>query len=467
MGLNATLSAEQPPKVTFCGAAQAVSGSMHLLEWGEYRFLLDCGLARGPREDSRRRNWSFCFDPSTIAAVFLSHAHVDHCGNLPNLVRQGFTGPIFCTPATRDLIEVMLVDSARIHENENATPADARNPRSGQFLFDYEDVDRVIEMCVGVNYLKPVDIKPDVAVRFIDSGHILGSAMIEFRGRINSRVYSIVFTGDLGRRGVPYVAEPSQVPAADLIICESTYGGKTHDSLGAMSARMSAIVTSTLERGGKVLIPAFSLGRTHLVLYYLRLWMAKGLLPRLPIYVDSPLAQKIDKVFHKYKDSLLPEFDEIPCEWLESEEDAQRRSTQREQCIIVASGGMCEGGRIVQHLKHHIDDPRSTIVLVSYQAPDSLGAQLLSPIPTVKFHGKTWNKWIEVAEVKGFSGHADKDDFEWLLRGAAGGTGQVRLVHGEPRSLLALEHQLRQMGFADVRAPNPMESVTLKSMALF
>lgn len=461
MSFNAGINSKKPPKVTFCGAAQAVSGSMHFLEFGEYRFLLDCGLVRGRREDSRRRNWNFGFDPSTIDAVFLSHAHVDHCGNLPNLVRQGFRGPIYCTPATRDLIEVMLEDSARIHEIENAVLADARDPRSGQFLFDYEDVERVMELCVGIQYGESTDINPEVQIRFINAGHILGSAMVEFKGRMDSRDYSIVFTGDLGRRGVPYVAEPSQVPAADLIICESTYGGKTHDSLGAMSAKMSTIVASTLERGGKVLIPAFSLGRTHLVLYYLRLWMAKGLLPRIPIYVDSPLAQKIDQVFQKYHDHLLPEMEEIPCEWLESEDDAWQRSTQRDQCIIIASGGMCEGGRIVQHLKYHIDDPRSTIVLVSYQAPDSIGAQLLSPVPTIRFHGKTCNKWIDVAEVKGFSGHADKDDFEWLLQGAVAGTRQVRLVHGEPDSLFALEKQLRQMGFADVRAPNPMDTVAL------
>lgn len=463
MSLNAVIHSKKPPKVTFCGAAQAVSGSMHFLEFGEYRFLLDCGLVRGRREESRRRNWDFSFDPSTIDAVFLSHAHVDHCGNLPNLVRQGFSGPIYCTPATRDLIEVMLEDSARIHENENAVLADARDPRSGQFLFDYEDVERVMELCVAINYREPTDVNSDVQIRFINAGHILGSAMVEFKGRMDSRDYSIVFTGDLGRRGVPYVAEPSQVPAADLIICESTYGGKTHDSLEAMSAKMSTIVTSTLERGGKVLIPAFSLGRTHLVLYYLRLWMAKGLLPRIPIYVDSPLAQKINQVFQKHHDHLLPEMEEIPCEWLESEDDAWLKSTQRDQCIIVASGGMCEGGRIVQHLKYHIDDPRSTVVLVSYQAPDSIGAQLLSPVPTIRFHGKTWNKWIDVAEVKGFSGHADKDDFEGLLQGAVSGTRHVRLVHGEPWSLFALEKQLRQMGFADVRAPNPMETIVLSN----
>jgi metallo-beta-lactamase family protein len=468
MNLNASVPPGKPPKVTFYGAAQAVSGSMHLLECGKYRFLFDCGLFRGPRQESRRRNAKFSFDPSTIDAVFLSHAHVDHCGNLPNLVRQGFTGPIYCTHATLDLIEVMLEDSARIHESENAMMANFRSPRMVQNeLFDYEDVDRAIEACVAVNYLERVNVTPDAQIRFINAGHILGSAMIEFTARIDGQEYSIVFTGDLGRRGVPYVAEPSAVPAADLIICESTYGGKTHDSLEVMTAKMSTIVARTFERGGKVLIPAFSLGRTHLVLYYLRLWMAKRLLPRMPIYVDSPLAQRIDTVFQKHKDSLSPDIEAIPCEWLESEEDTLHTSTQPEPCIIVASGGMCEGGKIVPHLKHHIDDPRSTIVLVSYQAPDSMGAQLLSPVPTVRFHGKTWNKWIEVAEVKGFSGHADQNDFEWLLGGAVSGTSHVRLVHGEPQQLLALEKQLTEMGFADVRAPKRMESVALRSIALF
>jgi metallo-beta-lactamase family protein len=249
------------------------------------------------------------------------------------------------------------------------------------------------------------------------------------------------------------VAEPSPIPSADLIICESTYGGKTHDALDVMSAKMSSLVTQTAERGGKVLIPAFSLGRTHLVLHYLRLWMAAGLMPRLPIYVDSPLAKKIDVVFQKHRSFLSAEVDEVSCEWLESDDEAWLKSTQREPCIIVASGGMCEGGRIVQHLEYHIDDPRSMIVLVSYQAPNSLGAQLLSPVPTVRFQGRNWNKWIEVAEVKGFSGHADKVDFDWLLRDAVEGTGRVRLVHGEPEQMLALENQLLEMGFADVKAP--------------
>ena len=451
----------KPPTVTFYGAAQAVSGSVHLIECGSYRFLLDCGLFRGPRDVAKSRNSFFAFDPTTIDAVFLSHAHVDHCGNLPNLVRQGFSGPIYCTNPTLDLITVMLEDSARIHEQELAMAYSRGGAGNQSSLFGYEDVDNTLELCVGVDYLQNIEVNPDVKIRFIDSGHILGSAMIVIQLTQDEKDYSITFTGDLGRSGVPFVAEPSPVPAADLIICESTYGGKTHDSLEAMSAKMAGLVTKTYERGGKVLIPAFSLGRTHLVLYYLRLWMSRGLMPQMPIYVDSPLSQKFDAVFQKHQDCLAPEVDTPPCNWLESEEEAWSRSTQQEPCIIVASGGMCEGGRIVPHLKNHLDDPRCTIVLVSYQAPDSMGAKLLSQVPTVRLHGRIWNKWIEVAEVKGFSGHADKDDFEWLLRDAVESTGKVRLVHGEPPQMLALASQLRDMGFKDVEAPKRKQSVTL------
>ncbi len=462
MNLHPTPLAGKPPTVTFHGATRSVSGSIHLLEAGPYRFLLDCGLYRGPREEARLRNTYFDFDPSTIDAIFLSHAHVDHCGNIPNLVRQGFTGPIYCTHATRDLIAVMLTDSARIQSNAVSSVSMGRNMRERHdSLYTYEDVEKTIDACIGVDYLMPISVNPDVQIRFIDSGHILGSAMIAVKIANGDQEYSITFTGDLGRRGVPYVAEPSPVPSADLIICESTYGGKTHDALEVMSAKMSRHVTQTAERGGKILIPAFSLGRTHLVLHYLRLWMVEGLVPHLPIYVDSPLAQKIDVVYQKYRTLLSPSVEEISCEWLESDDDTWLRSTQSEPCIIVASGGMCEGGRIVQHLQYHIDDPRSTIVLVSYQAPNSLGAQLLSPVPTVRFQGRNWNKWIEVAEVKGFSGHADKEDFDWLLRDAVQGTGKVRLVHGEPDQMLALENQLLEMGFADVVAPKRKGMVRL------
>ncbi len=451
------------PRVTFLGAARSVTGSMHLLEVGPHRILLDCGLHRGPREEARARNRNFPFDPATIDAVILSHAHIDHCGNLPNLVRQGFTGPIWCTPATRDLISLMLHDTARIQEEDAQVASVVGGRRGGDRrpLYTRGDASATVERCVALEYDTPGAVNPDVQVRFLDAGHILGSAIVALRLQHSGREYRLTFSGDLGRRGLPYLRDPSAVPAADLVICESTYGGRTHDTVAGMAAKMSDVVRRTVARGGKVLIPAFSLGRTQIVAHYLRRWMADGVLPRLPIYIDSPLAAEIDLVYEEYARFLDADAEEVPVEFVASQEEAWLLTTQPDPCIIVASGGMCEGGRIVQHLRHHVDDPRASLVLVSYQAPGTLGSQLLEPRPTVRFHGRTWNKWIEVTAINGFSGHADQNDFPVLLGGAAGATGKVRLVHGEPEQSQALAAALRGIGFADVGVPEREEVVTL------
>jgi metallo-beta-lactamase family protein len=465
------------PTVTFWGAARTVTGSMHLVEIGPYRLLLDCGLVRGPRDESRQHNRDFPFDPATLDAVVLSHAHVDHCGNLPNLVRQGFQGPIYCTPATRELVAVMLADSARIQEEDanvvsvvrahphGGSAGGGRGPRPDERgpLYTRQDARTTVSQCVTLDYGQVGAINPDVQVRLGDAGHILGSAIVSLRASQGGREYRLTFTGDLGRRGLPFLREPSPVPAADLIVSESTYGGRTHETVEGMAARMGDVVRRTVARGGKVLIPAFSLGRTQLVIHYLRRWMADGVLPTLPIYVDSPLAAQIAKVYERYPGALVPEQPGgPPAEYLASLEEAHERSVQRDPCVIVASGGMCEGGRIVHHLRLHVDDPRSSLVLVSYQAPHLVGARLLEKRPTVRFHGRNWNKWIEVAELNGFSGHADQNDFQVLLRSAAEDTGRVRLVHGEPEQAEALAATLGRNGFPDVEVPHRGETVSLR-----
>jgi metallo-beta-lactamase family protein len=437
---------------------------MHLIEVGPYRLLLDCGLNRGPGEETRLRNRQFPFDPSSLDAVILSHAHVDHCGNLPNLVRQGFHGPIFCTPATQDLIDVMLADSARIQEEDAQVAAlsgQAEGP-DGRALYTRHDAARVVRQCVPIAYDHPAAVNPDIQVRFTDAGHILGSAIVQLTFLHRGQEYRLTFTGDLGRRGLPYLRDPSAVPGADLIICESTYGGRTHDSAEMMAEKMADIVRRTVDREGKVLIPAFSLGRTQLVVHYLRAWMKEGILPRLPIFIDSPLASDISVIYEGYPQAFQVREEGPPATFVQSPEEGRQRSRQRDPCIIVASGGMCDGGRIMQHLRMHIDDPRCSVVLVSYQAPHSVGARLLELQPTVRFHGRTWNKWIEVSELKGFSGHADQNDFLALLGAAAGRTGRVRLVHGEPEQADALAEQLRGVGFPDVGVPAFQETVRLR-----
>jgi metallo-beta-lactamase family protein len=419
-------------------------------------------MSRGTHEE-RLRNRHFPFDPATIDAVIVSHAHVDHCGNLPNLVRQGFSGPIYCTPPTRDLLALMLADSARIHEEDARVASVVGGRDSGERkLFGRRDVDCVVEQVVGIEYGVPFDINPDIRLRFTDAGHILGSAIVSLTLLHAGRERRLTFTGDLGRRGLPFLRDPSAVPAADLIISECTYGGKTHDSVEGMAVKMAQAVARTAARGGKVLIPAFSLGRTQVVLHYLRRWMASGVLPRLPLYVDSPLAADISLVHEDYAHHLGADDDgDVPADFLLDADDARLVSTDDEPAVIIASGGMCDGGRILHHLKHHIDDPRSTVVMVSYQSPTSLGARLLEKGPSVRFHGKKWNKWIEVDQINGFSGHADQGDFEALLGPAVGRTGKVRLVHGEVEQAEALAGRLRRMGFADVDVPAREEVVAV------
>jgi metallo-beta-lactamase family protein len=438
---------------------------MHLLEVGDRRLLLDCGLVRGRRDEAHERNSRFPFVPAALDAVVLSHAHVDHCGNLPNLVKQGFDGPIYCTPATRDVLAVMLADSARIQE-EDAVVAGVVG-RAGAHdhgpLYTRDDARRTVLQCVPVSYDQNHDLEGGVRLRFRDAGHILGSAIAALAFEHGGRSQRVTFTGDLGRRGLPFLGDPSPVPAADLIISESTYGGRTHDTVEGMAAKMSDVVRRTAARGGKVLVPAFSLGRTQIVLHYLRQWMRDGVLPRLPIYVDSPLAEQIAAVYDRHADAPhgTPISHDPPVVYLQTHEESREATTRPGPCVIVASGGMCESGRIVQHLRHHIDDPRTSIVLVSYQAPHSVGYRLLERRPTVRFHGRSWNKWAEVVELNGFSGHADQNDFVALLGPAAGDTARVRLVHGEPLQAEALAHSLRRHGFRDVEVPQRGQTVCL------
>jgi metallo-beta-lactamase family protein len=460
------------PTVTFWGATQSVSGSMHLLEVAGRTILLDCGLSLGNHPEVRRRNRQFPFEPHEVDAVVLSHAHVDHCGNLPTLVRQGFDGPVYCTPATRDLMAVMLADSAKIQEEDAAYRAvlgDAGHPESRP-LYTRHDAGLAVEHCVAVPYGASRQVTPGVRLRFVDAGHVLGSAMVVLTMAGPGGERTLTFTGDLGRRGLPFLREPAPVPAADLLICESTYGGRTHTPLERLVEQLAEVVTRTVERGGKVLVPAFSLGRAQVVVYYLQRLMDAGRVPHVPLYVDSKLASDIAEVYRRHPDCLA----DPSLRWLEpaggagvryvrSTEESKWLSAGREPCVIVASGGMCESGRVLGHLREVIDDPRCTIVLVSYQAPQSLGQKLLERGPTVRFLGRQWNKWAEVVDLNGFSGHADHNDFLTLLGPSAGRTKKVRLVHGEPEAAARLAQALRERGFGEVSVPERGETVSLAS----
>jgi metallo-beta-lactamase family protein len=463
------------PTITFWGAASAVSGSMHLLEAGNTKVLLDCGLYQGRREEARQRNSHFPFHPHQIDAVVISHAHIDHCGNLPTLVRQGFSGPVYCTPPTRDLLRIMLRDSAKIQEEEAAHLNIARNYAEPwvQPLYTYSDVDRALSQVVGVGYGKEVDAGRGVRFRFTEAGHILGSASVHLTAAGPDGDRTLTFSGDLGRRGLPLLKPAAPVPPADLLVCESTYGNRLHVPIGETVDKLYAAVRATVARGGKVLIPAFSLGRSQLIIHFLQKGLRDGLIPNVPIFVDSPLAADVADIYRAHPNSLNPDVATEVKEghgilggdgvtYVRDFEQSMRLTTRPGPCIIIASSGMCDAGRIQGHLKQNVDDPRCTVILVSYQAPGTTGRRLLEPKPTVRFLGRDWNKWIDVVHLEGFSGHADREDFVAYLRPLVGKVGKVRLIHGEREQALALAELLREIGFADVAVPEPGDRVPLR-----
>jgi metallo-beta-lactamase family protein len=404
---------------------------------------------------------SFPFRASEIKAVVLSHAHSDHCGNLPILVRHGFTGPIYCTEATRDLAAVMLSDSARIKEEDSRVLRILDRDIAGELLFSREDVQDVLSQCVVLPYEEPREILPGVVLRLTDAGHLLGAAMASLEFQAAGHQSSLTFTGDLGRRGLPLVHDPAPIPPADMLICESTYGGKTHQPMDQLRSVLAELVRRTAERGGKVLIPAFSLGRTHAVVHTLQEEMDSGRTPRIPIFVDSPLAAAVADTYRRHANGngVDADIDAESVRFIREPEESHELHRRAEPCVVVASGGMCEGGRIVGHLKQHIDDPRCTIALVSYQAPGTPGRSLLERGPTVRFHGRKWNKWAEVVDLNGFSSHADHADLMAQLGPLASKVGKVCLVHGEPDRAEAVRAGLLEQGFRDVLIPAEGERV--------
>ncbi|MCI0459727.1 MAG: MBL fold metallo-hydrolase [Gemmataceae bacterium] len=462
------------PAVTFWGAARTVTGSMHLLQVNGRQILLDCGLFQGRRSEARRRNSTFPFEPGTIDAVVLSHAHIDHCGNLPNLVRQGFRGPIYCTAATADLLAVMLADSAKIQE-EDAAYLNRKRERGEppiEALYRRQDVHRTARLVQPLPYEKPFDLGGGMEVRLVEAGHLLGSAMVGLRLDVGGREQRLTFTGDLGRRGLPILRDPAPVPQGALLISESTYGGRTHPPTDLLADSLAEVIRRTLDRGGKVLVPAFSLGRTQTIVYFLHQLINQGRLAELPVFVDSPLAVSATEVFRLHPEcfdeetALLLEdqpnlFGGGRVRYVESVEESKQLNARREPCVIVSASGMCESGRILHHLKHNIEDPRTTVLIIGFQAPDTLGRRLVEKRPEVRIHNKTWKLRAEVAVLNGFSSHADHNELLAALEPLAGTAGQVCLVHGEEKPAEALAADLRGRGFAEVLIPNRGETVQL------
>jgi metallo-beta-lactamase family protein len=451
---------------------------MHQLDAGGRTLLLDCGLFQGHRAESRRRNEEFPFRPKDIAAVLLSHAHIDHCGNLPNLARQGFAGPIYCTPATRALAGVMLGDAAKIQEEDAAYLNRKRQKGEPKVepLYDGRDVYRVLKLLEVVPYDTPTAIGNGLEATFVDAGHLLGSAMITVRADGPGGERRLTFTGDLGRRGLPILRDPAPVPPADLLISESTYGGHTHEPVEETAERLGQIVKHTAERGGKLLIPAFAVGRTQTVVYFLHQLIRAGKLPDVPVYVDSPLAVRATEVFRAHPECFNAEtlrllqadpdlFGERRIHYVEKVHDSIALNHRSEPCVIVAASGMCEAGRVLHHLKHTIEDARNTVLIVGFQAPDTLGRRLVERRPEVRILGRMFALKAEVVVLNGLSSHADHGDLLRSLTPLAGTARHVRLVHGDPDRAEALAAALRTAGFANVAVPERGDNAEVGAMS--
>lgn len=452
----------------FLGAAQTVTGSMHLVSVNGAKFLLDCGLFQGKRADSYERNRNFPFEASTIDAVILSHAHIDHAGNLPNLVKSGFSGPIYSTAATRDLCNVMLYDSAYLQERD-AEYMSKKHARKGEPavepLYSSADVDQTIGQFVSIPYRKEFMPADGVRAKYFDAGHILGSAITRMEIRENGRVTRLGFTGDLGRKRMPILKDPEGIDDVDILISESTYGGKIHEPVTDMSASLLGVIKRTIERGGKVIIPSFSVGRTQELVFTLFQLADEGKLPAVPVFVDSPLAVHATDVFRMHPECFDRETlrylhqNEDPfgfgrLKYIRSVEDSKKLNEKKEPCVIIAASGMCEGGRILHHLANNCEEGRNTILIVGFMAEHTLGRRLVERQPEIKIFGDVFKLNAEVAILNSFSAHAGQDELlEFIGKLDKKSLNNMFLVHGEVAQAEKLSAKLTESGFRNVAIP--------------
>lgn len=456
----------------FVGAARTVTGSKHLLRTPDATVLLDCGLFQGRRAEARAKNTTLDVDPAELDAVVLSHAHIDHCGALPFLVRRGYRGPIFATPATRDLCAALLADAAML-QAADARYVNARIVRDHadmepiEPLYGVDDVRRTLEQFVGLPYHRVETVAPGVTVRFLDAGHVLGSAITVIDVPAEAR--RIAFSGDLGRRGSMLLREPEVPDGVDTLLLESTYGDRLHPPLEAMEGALQEVLRRTVARGGKVLVPAFALERAQEIVHALANLRRSGRMPPIPVYVDSPLTVKLTDVFRLHPDALRPDlggaaaFDFEGLRYVSDVEDSKALDASDESAVIIAASGMCEGGRVVHHLRAMVEDDRHTVLMVGFQAQHTLGRRLVEQRARVRIFGVERDRRAEVVSLEGFSAHADQAELVRFARACRdrGPLERILLVHGEPAAQAALTGLLRRDVVDDVHAPEPHERVEL------
>ena len=469
-------SERQTMRIRFHGAAQTVTGSQHLIEVNGSRILLDCGLYQGRRSETYERNRNHPFDPAKIDAVILSHAHIDHSGNLPHLVKHDFRGPIFATKATADLADVMLRDSGHIQEAD-AMFVNKKRAKRGEPpiepLYTLEDAEQVASHFRPMEYDQAFEAAPGVTVRFVEAGHILGSAAVVLDIEENGRRVRLWFSGDIGRRKLPLLRDPVLPDIADYLLMESTYGDKPHRDPDAAYLEFRDVVKKTIERNGKIIIPSFAVGRTQELVYFLNQMINDGSISRIPVFVDSPLAVNATEIFEKHPECFDKETHEFirthrhpalefnGLTYTRSVEESKALNDRHDPMIIISASGMAEAGRILHHLRNNIEDPRNTVLIVGWQAPYTLGRRLAEREKRIKIFGEAFTRRAEVATIGGLSAHAGQDMLVEYALTVKDQVKKVFLVHGEEKPAMALKEKLAEEQLSQVYYPELHSSVEI------
>lgn len=464
--------------IKFLGAAGTVTGSMHLLEVGDKRLLIDCGMYQGRRAEARARNSELPAEARRADAMILTHAHIDHSGMIPRLVRLGFSGEIYCTKATWDLCRYMLADSARIQVYDakwlNKKFADDPDFEPVEPLYEPADVDRALKLFAPKRYQLPFSPLPGVTARLLDAGHILGSSSVDLEiagAGVAGKPLKLAFSGDIGRRGLPILRDPVPPRGIDYAVMETTYGNRSHAAVGGMGEQLRDAIETARKRGGKVLIPSFALERTQEIVFALNRLFTSGALAPLPVYVDSPLAVDVTSVFRRHAECYDEETSDFDREsgdpfgfarltMIESVEESKGLNDVKESCVIISASGMCEFGRIVHHLRNSIEDRRNMILIVGYQAQHTLGRRLVEGRSEVKIFGVARSVQAEVRVLDAFSAHADRDELAWWAEACGESVRRFFLVHGDPDQSEAFGDRLVAAG-RQVHIPTRGERVRL------
>ncbi|MBS0184375.1 MAG: MBL fold metallo-hydrolase [Nitrospira sp.] len=457
-------------KLSFYGAARSVTGSRHMLEAPGFRLLFDCGMFQGRREEAIRRNRDLAFEPKSLGAVLLSHAHVDHSGALPLLPRQGFSGKVYLTRASADLTGIMLEDSARVQEND-CRYVNKQERRRGKTcirpFYNGDDVRSIAKRFEGERYGDQLKIAPRITASFHDAGHILGSAAVRVKYTARGNTTTVLFSGDLGRSHMPILRDPEPPSPCDVLILESTYGDRLHEQIGEeMKKKAQDLLDHARTHKSKIIVPAFAVGRTQELVMRIKELVGEGRVDPVPIYIDSPLADKATEVFKRhpecYDDETMKTFSSDGdvfassyIHFVSSSEDSKRLNAMRGPCVIISSSGMCEGGRVIHHLKHAIQDEANIIVFVGFQAEHTLGRKLVEGWDVVPIFGVPTPRRAQIVKFNGLSAHADRNDLLGYVRAIDPRPSTVFIVHGEEKQALSLGAAIQaEHPTIDVRIPH-------------